>query len=281
MTNVTFNTVVYNALIDSQARVGAIDKVSMLVESMQPNGCTPDAITYSTIVKGYCVKGDLDKAFEVFRNMQTSGMAVDSVIYNTIMDGSTRHNRMDLAALVLEDMEKFNIKPSNFTLGILVKMFGRKRQLDKAFQVVEELPKKHGLQVNGQVRTCLLGACLSNQDLVRAMQVFEEMKVHCGSADTKAYGSLLSALVRMGQPEKAAGLVLDAYGIAAEGSSKAGRRGLPNGQVLDSEPLEQLMRSLGSRGLMQSVGVPLMDSLRAARVPISGRLLSSMNAHQK
>merc|ERR1719449_403224 len=55
----TFNIVVYNALIDSQARVGAMDEVSKLVESMEPNGCASDAITYSTIVKGYCIKGDL------------------------------------------------------------------------------------------------------------------------------------------------------------------------------------------------------------------------------
>merc|ERR1719460_1499519 len=59
----TFNTVVYNALIDSQARVGAMDSVSKLVTSMEGHGCSPDGITYSTIVKGYCIKGDIDKAF--------------------------------------------------------------------------------------------------------------------------------------------------------------------------------------------------------------------------
>merc|ERR1719247_20814 len=180
----TFNTVVYNALIDSQARVGAMDEVSKLVESMEPNGCASDAITYSTIVKGYCIKGDLDKAFEVFRSMQGNGMAADSIIYNTVMDGCTRHNRMDLVDLVLEDMDKFSIKPSNFTLGILVKMYGRRHQLDKAFHVIEELPRKHGLQVNSQVKTCLMCACLSNNDIDRAMEVFEDIKRE-GCADTK------------------------------------------------------------------------------------------------
>merc|ERR1719491_168606 len=191
-----FNTVVYNTLIDSQSRVGAMDEVSKLVEHMQANGCTPDTITYSTIVKGYCVKGDPDKAFEVFRNMQSNGMAVDSIVYNTVMDGCTRRNRMDLVDLVLEDMDKYSIKPSNFTLGILMKMYGRRRQLDKAFQVIEEFPRKHGLQINAQVRTCLMSACLANQDLDRAMKVFEDMKQAEGGADAKAYGALIPGLVR-------------------------------------------------------------------------------------
>jgi len=264
-----FNIVVYNALVDSQARVGAMDEVSKIVETMEPNGCSPDNITYSTIVKGYCVKGDVDKAFEVFQRMQTNGMAGDSIVYNTIMDGCTRHNRMDLVDLVLEDMNKNNIKPSSYTLGILIKMYGRRHQLDKAFQVMEQIPKRHGLQVNTQVRTCLMCACLSNHDSVRALKVFDDIKVADGSADAKAHSSLLSGLVRLGHLDKAVALVESAYGLG-----EAGQRGLPAGQVLDSEPLEQLVRNIGQRHLMESMGTPLLERLRAARVPISGRLLS-------
>lgn len=270
-----FNIVVYNALIDSQARVGAMDAVSKLVESMAPNGCTPDSITYSTIVKGYCIKGDLDKAFDVFRSMQKNGMAVDSIVYNTIMDGCTRHNRMDLVDLVLEDMDTLGIKPSNFTLGILVKMYGRRHQLDKAFHVIEELPRKHGLQVNSQVRTCLMCACLSNHDLNRAMKVYEEIKEAAGCTDVKACSCLVSGLTRMGELDKAVALVEDAYGLG-----KAGKRELPAGQVLEPESLEQLVRALGQSQHMQSVHVHLLERLRAARVPISGRLFSALQTER-
>merc|ERR1719454_1639154 len=205
-----------------------MDAVSELVKSMEPNGCQPDGITYSTIVKGYCVKGDLDNAFDVFRSMQASGMARDSIVYNTLMDGCTRHNRMDLVDLVWEDMSTYNIKPSNFTLGILIKMYGRRHQLDKAFRVIEELPKRHDLQVNSQVRTCLMCACLSNHNLDRAMKVFEDIKEAEGGADVKTYSSLLSGLVRLGQLEKGIALVEEAYGLG-----KAARRGLPAGQMLE------------------------------------------------
>merc|ERR1719310_1393705 len=203
----TLNIVVYNALIDAQARVGAMDAVSELVESVEPNGCAPDSITYSTIVKGYCIKGDLDKAFQVFRNMQKSGMAGDSIVYNTLMDGCLRRNRMDLVDSVLEDMEKNHIKPSNFTLGIMVKMYGRKHQLDKAFKAIDELPRRHGFHPNAQTRTCLMCACLGNQDFDSALQVFADLLAADGVADVKCHASLLSGLVRGGRLQEAVALV--------------------------------------------------------------------------
>merc|ERR1719183_3089684 len=120
-------------------------------------------------------------------------------------------------------MNKHNIKPSNFTLGILVKMYGRRKQLDKAFQVVEELPRRHGLQPNSQVRTCLMNACLANQDVDRAIQVFEDMRASLGAVDAKSYETLISGLVRIGHLEKAVAAIEDAYGV---GAGKADGRGL-------------------------------------------------------
>merc|ERR1719162_1631517 len=166
-------------------------KVSMLVESMEPNGCWPDSITYATIVKGYCVQGDLDTAFEAFRSAQKNGMAIDSVVYNTIMSGCTRHNRIDLAEVILADMEKHNIKPSTSTLGILVKMYIQCHQVEKAFQVVEEFPRKHGVQVNLQARTLLLEACLANNDIDRAMTMFGDIKGSGEGVDAKTYSSVI------------------------------------------------------------------------------------------
>lgn len=267
---VPFNVVVYNALIDAQARIGAMDEVSKLVESMEPHGCTPDNITYNTIVKGYCVKGDIDKAFEIFRNMQNNGLAVDAVVYNVIMDGCTKESRWDLVDLALGSMEQNGITPSNFTLGILVKMYGRRKQLDKAFQVIEELSQRHGLRVNMQVKTCLMSACINNNEIERALAVFWDIKAVERSVDANAYGSLISGCVRQGQCERAVELVEDAYGIG-----HAARRGLTAGQSLPPEPMEQLMRALGQRQLMRTMGAPLLEKMRVARVPLSGKFLAA------
>jgi len=268
---VPMTTVVYNALIDSQARVGSMDEVGLLVQSMEANGCAPNGITYSLIVKGYCYNGNLDKAFEVLRDMQQIQATTDSVIYNTLLDGCFRHNRMDLADALLEDMEKFSIVPSNFTLGILVKMYGRRRQLDKAFQTFEEIPKKYGFRANAQVKTCLMCACLINHDPAAALKVFEELRTCDRGADSKAYASMISGLLNHGRIEQAVALVEDACGLTP-GSNV---RPLPPGQGLKTDTFEQILRTLEQRGQMKSVGVPLLQRLHAAGIPISAKLLST------
>jgi len=264
---VKMNTVVYNALIDAQARVGSMDTVSRCMEAMEADGCVPDMITYSTIVKGYCVKGDMNNALEVFRCMQKNNMAINSIIYNTILDGCARH-RMDLAEELLEDMATNNIAPSNFTLGILVKMYGRNRLLRKAFEVVELFPKKHGFVINAQVRTSLMCACINNGALDRAYDIFGDLQRISG-ADATAYGVLISGTVRHGNVAKAVELVEDAYGLVN------GKRGLPQGQSLSNEHMESLLRALNTQNLSETLGVPLLDKLRAAKIVINSRLISS------
>jgi pentatricopeptide repeat protein len=265
------NTVVYNTLLDTQARVGAMDEVSEIVAAMAADACAPDQISLSTICKGYCMKGDLDKAFEVFRQMQTNNMAADSIIYNTMLDGCTRHNRMDLADEVLKDFEAYKIKPSNFTLGILVKMYGRRKQLDKAFEIVEVLPKQHGFKANAQIRAGLICACLSNRCLDRALEVLSQMRVDGQLGEARAFNVLIGALVRQGRLQEAVDLVREAYGLRGKAATLAA------GQYLDNEPIELLLQALSQRGLMESVGLQLIEGLRAtAGQHISCRFLATL-----
>merc|ERR1719310_2190512 len=140
---------VYNAIIDAHARVGAMDKVTALFSSMDAAGCKPDDITCSMVAKGYCQTGELDKALEVFCSLPDGSKANTVIIYNTILDGCVRHNRNDLADELLEKMEEWCIHPTNFTLGIIVKMWGRRRRLSRAFEAVDTLPRKYGFTPNG------------------------------------------------------------------------------------------------------------------------------------
>jgi pentatricopeptide repeat protein len=266
------NSVVYNTLIDSQARVGEVTSVQKLFASMEPDGVKPDAITYSTVVKAYCIKGDLDKALKVFRDVQKNSMAKDCVVYNTMLDGATRHNRMDLADIILQDMEKFGIKPSSFTLGILVKMYGRRHQLDKAFEAVRQMPEKYGITVNSQVNTCLMCACIQENNIDLAFQVFRHWQAAGNVLDGKAFGVLISGCVRQGRVEQATQLVEEACDLISKSTSHGKSQA---SQTLEKEPLEQLFGALSQRGQEKNIAVPLMEKLRAAGVPMNGRLVSS------
>merc|ERR1719476_350955 len=115
---VPVSTVAYNAVIDSQARTGAMDKVSELFEEMTMDNCQPDTITFSTIIKGYCVQGELEKAMDVFSSARSNGWfsSKDDVVYNTILAGCVRCCRMDLAGKILDEMNNDSVEATNFTL---------------------------------------------------------------------------------------------------------------------------------------------------------------------
>merc|ERR1719223_2448383 len=207
-------------------------------------------------------------------------MIRDAIVYNTVIDGCSRHDRMDLADMVLEDMNKCGIAPSNFTLGILVKMYGRRRQLQKALDVVNVLPARYGFQPNSQVRTCLMCTCINNNALDTAFEVFEDVKKHSQGIDARAYGAMISGCIRYGQYAKAVELVDEAYGLNQEGGEQAAaafradRQDQRGRQVLESATLEHLLQSLAQKGMMEDYGVPLLERLRAAKAPVSGRLFA-------
>jgi|Transcript_27399 pentatricopeptide repeat protein len=265
---VRMNTFVFSILIDTQARLGATDKVSELVQSMKSMGCSPDEATSSAIIKAYVVKGDIDEAFRVFQDMQEDGIACDSV-YSTILDGCVRVNRMDLADLVIEGLERNHVKPSNYTLGILMKMYGRRRQVQKAFIVLEQLSKKYGLHPSARVKSCLMCSCLRNNDMQKAYQLFEDIKSSGQGVDAKTYNALIQANTKQGNLAEAVRLVEEACGFGQE-------RVLAPAQTLDSDILEQLLRTLGRQGRTDAVALPLFKKLHASGMNINCRLFNSV-----
>jgi pentatricopeptide repeat protein len=272
------NTMVYNAIIDAHARSGAMDRVTALIGSMDAAGCKPDDISWSMVAKGYCVTGELDRALEVFHSLPTDSNANTVIIYNTILDGCVRHNRSDLADKMLENMEQWHIEPTNFTLGIVVKMWGRRRQLKRALAAVETFPKRYGFTPNGPVQTCLLFACLRNEALDTALAVFQTIRDSGIPVDSKIFTALINNCTRAGRFERAVSLVEEAYGLAAGSGearpwSKAGRV-IPSGDDLDPACLEQLLKLLSKQGILQKVGVPLLQKMRSAKVAVSPRLMN-------
>ena len=118
--------------------------------------------------------------------------------------------------------------------------------------------------------------CINNNALDTAFEVFEDVKKHSQSIDAKAYGAMISGCIRYGWLARAVTLVDEAYGLIQQGrkgvSPRIDRKDSCGGQVLETETLEHLLRSLAQNGMMEDHGVPLLERLHAARAPVSGRL---------
>jgi len=212
----------------------------------------------------------MDKAIAMFSDMHKNHMIKDAVVCNTILDGCSRHGRFDLAQHMLQRMETLNITPSVFTLGILIKMYGKRRQLGRAFEEMHLMEKRHGIKANAQVQACLICACVSNGALDRAFTVLEEAKKSPGGVDAKVYTALIFGCLRHKQIARAVTLVEEAYGLTDA-------RCLVPGQVMETEALEKVLQAISSRrGLAQEIGLPLLQRIKDAQIPLSGRTLSLM-----
>ncbi len=111
-----------------------------------------------------------------------------------------------------------------------------------------------------------MSACFLNNNLPRALKVFEDLRGQ--GADFKSYNVLITGFLRAGKSREAAGLVEEAYGLNGQ------KRGLPNGQSLGNEILEQIIGDLSKHGLAEQVALPLVSAMHEAGVPVNSRLLT-------
>jgi len=263
---VQMNLVAYTALIDAQARSGNVEQASALLARMEEDGCQPNTITYSNIVKGHCVNGDMGEALRVFQEMLDRGLTADTVIFNTLLDGCVRHSHFELADRLLADMGKYKVDPSNFTVSIVVKMWGKRRDLDKAFEAVRSSlrgPRK--LHVDPLVGACLVGACIHNRSLERAVEAFEEIKSwgRPDCPDINTYGSLICGLARHGRCHQAVALADEATSSPSFAAKEA----------LGKETLRQLFKAVQVHGHAKELGQPLLERLRSRGVQVDSRWL--------
>jgi len=244
--------------------------VARLFRDMCQQNVAPDLVTYSTVIKGYCVKGELEPAMQLFTLMRKRGIKPDGILFNSILDGCAHKQMRTLTEQVLVDMQEEGVNPSNFTLSILVKLYGRCGDLDEALNVVEAYPKKYGFELNAQVYTCLMSACISNKELVKALSVLEQMKMAGCTPDGKTYQTILNGCLKMDDMYHAVKIVDEALGL--DGTDGVGARAL-----LDQDAIATLMHTIQRRDRMQDLGEPLMERLRRAgfAVNLPGKINSS------
>merc|ERR1712032_138119 len=173
-----------------------------------------------------------------------------------ILDGCAHKQMRTLTEQVLADMEATGIAPSNFTLSILVKLYGRCGDLDAARRVVDLYPRKYRFEVNAQVFTCLMSACIANDELAQALQVYRSMGTAGCACDAKTYQTLMSGCIRHGDVESAAQILRDAL------------VGEPN-MRLPNETAESVLLMAVRRGRGGDLAVPLLNEMQTAAVAIA------------
>jgi pentatricopeptide repeat protein len=186
----------YNVVIDACTRTGQADRVPGLVVDMRSRGMEPNLITYSTIIKGFCQGGNMKAALDTLNDMRSNGrLKPDEILYNTLLDGCAQAGLVVEGEQLLKEMLAEEIAPSSFTMTCMTKLLGQAGRTDRAFELIDLMSAKYGLTVNAQSGSLLIQACLSANDLDRAMSAHERLAAVQVQPDTRTCQALVRALI--------------------------------------------------------------------------------------
>eukprot|EP00916_Digyalum_oweni_P021706 GHVL01036004.1.p1 GENE.GHVL01036004.1~~GHVL01036004.1.p1 ORF type:complete len:1000 (-),score=171.06 GHVL01036004.1:119-3118(-) len=245
---VAANEVTYNTLIHACTSKGDISAAQKIWKDMSASGVQPDMITYSTMIKGLCGQGLIDDALQLLRKMEEFNILTDCIVFNTILEGCSKCNRYaDCKALFKKMLDK-NVKPSSFTLTIMIKLYGKCGQVDEAINISIWMPKTYHFSPDSYVYTALMGCCITNHRLEKAIDIFEQMKKNGFQANNRTYGTIICACTYGGELKKAVLFTEEA---------------LAEGVTLDASVVQQLLQALLNSKMPASVfGEGILDKLR-------------------
>eukprot|EP00927_Polykrikos_kofoidii_P067519 TRINITY_DN629_c0_g1_i3.p1 TRINITY_DN629_c0_g1~~TRINITY_DN629_c0_g1_i3.p1 ORF type:complete len:224 (-),score=43.99 TRINITY_DN629_c0_g1_i3:72-674(-) len=192
-------------------------------------------------------------------NLSQTERKAHSVAFDKLLDGYVTAGRITEAKALVENMVNYGVRPSKFTLASVVTLWGCARQLERAYNAVETMSKTYDIVPDNLVRLSLLKACLANDDVSRAFQVFDIIKSTADGAESKTYEAMINSCARLGWYKESARLVEEACGLSHVKTNFSQKD-------LDPKVFENLAAMLEKAGLMGSIGNSLFQRLQSSQL---------------
>eukprot|EP00930_Biecheleria_cincta_P084504 TRINITY_DN73968_c0_g1_i1.p1 TRINITY_DN73968_c0_g1~~TRINITY_DN73968_c0_g1_i1.p1 ORF type:complete len:432 (+),score=86.70 TRINITY_DN73968_c0_g1_i1:125-1420(+) len=261
--HVTFSRIMYHTLVAGLAREGEMDRANCVMRDMTLENVMPDLATYSAVVHGSLSRGDLDRALQMLSQIQRRGIKPDLPLLQSLLDACAQSQMTALTERVLRDMIAAGVAPTHATLASLVRLYCRTGDLAAALHAFETLPAKHGFQVNKQVYSDLIAACVTDGDASQAFAVYSKMTTAGHPVDATIYKALLTGSLQDGDLDSAARLLDDAL---CDGSAG----------LLARESVELFLLQAVRRGRGSELAAPVLQQAQRSGIFISERIANSV-----
>jgi len=264
----------HRAVLVASVRSADMAKADMLFQDLMSSGVTPDGATFSAMICGHCSAGNVDEAMQYFRLLRARGIVPTAPLFDAILDGCAWMNMPALMEQVLADMEATGIRPSTTTLSILMRLHGMNRDTEQALTIFDELPKKHGLKLDGHAYGTLISVCLKNDVYDMAWNAFERMCAAGLIAHARIYESLIAACLRRGLLDHAVQVVDEALGMSGQTTDELA---MPLSRLrLQPKTLENVLQLIGRRRQSARLGAPLIERLLAIGIELDEAVVDSV-----
>lgn len=261
--HVTLSRIMYHTLVAGFAREGHMEHANAVIRDMTLENVMPDLATYSAVVHGSLSRGDLDRALQMVSQIQRRGIKPDLPLFQSMLDACAQRQMTSLTERVLSDMIASGVSPTNATLASLVRLYCRIGDLAAALHAFETLPAKHEFQVNKQVYTDLIAACVADSDASQAFAIYGKMTTAGHPADATIYKALLTGSLQDGDLDSAARLLDDAL---CDGSAG----------LLARESVELFLMQAVRRGRGSDLAAPVLQQAQSSGIFVSERLANSV-----
>jgi len=265
----------HRAILIACVRSADMAKADALFQDLISAGITPDGTSFSAMVCGHCTAGNIDQAMHYFHLLREMGIVPTALLFDAILDGCAWVNMPALVEQVLAEMEASDIRPSTTTLSILMRLHGRNRDIEQALTLFDELPKKHGLKLDGHAYGTLISVCLKNDVYDMAWSTFDRMSADGCMAHARTYESLIAASLRRGHLDNAVQVVYEALGVSPCDDPYESLAMTPRLR-LQPKTIEDVLQLIGRRRQAARLGAPMIERLQTAGVVISESLVESV-----
>jgi pentatricopeptide repeat protein len=185
----------YNRLIDMSFKFEQDENAFKLFEEVcdSYSGVQPDIVSFNIIMRHYVkeirefkkyqsisFEKKLEKVLKIFADIKAHDLPLNSITYNTVMDACNEVGDFRKALSLFEEMQSQKIKPDIFTYSILLKGMKKMKGTDNVKKAVEiyEFAKKESdeIKIDEVLYNSILDICITNNELDKAREIFEEMK---------------------------------------------------------------------------------------------------------
>ncbi|GAV73326.1 PPR domain-containing protein/PPR_2 domain-containing protein/DYW_deaminase domain-containing protein [Cephalotus follicularis] len=167
------NVQVCNAVIDTYAKCGFVDKSYLVFDNMK---CRKSLVTWNTMIMSLAMHGDGHKALELFRQMGVAGVNPDAVSYLAALCACSHAGLVEDGIRLFDSMARLGVAPNVKHYGTVVDLLGRAGRLKEAYDIINSMPTVPDVVL----WQSLLGACKTYND-VELAEIASQKLVEMGS----------------------------------------------------------------------------------------------------
>ncbi|GAB2298682.1 hypothetical protein Dimus_032753 [Dionaea muscipula] len=154
--------------------------------------------TYGALLNCYVRQRETDKSLSLFKRMKEMGFASTALPYNDIMCLYTHNNEHDKVPQVLDEMKHNNVLPDNYSYRICINSYGTRSDLKGMELILREMETKPHIAVDWNTYAVVASFYVEAGLTGQAIEALKKAEVRIEQKDGEGYNFLISLYSKLG-----------------------------------------------------------------------------------